>query len=304
MLHLQGVIPPLATPLDEEGRVDVPSLHRLVEYLLDGGVHGLFPLGSTGEAGSLDANERATVVRTVVEAARGRVPIVVGVTDTALNRVCDYAHMARELGADGVVLAPMFYYWTNQAEILNLFRAVHQRISLPIIAYNIPSLVKVPIEAATLTQLAREGLICAVKDSSADISASREALMQLRAFPEIPMFTGLEFVVDLALLMGMHGSVPGLGNVAPRAYVDIYELTRAGRLDEARAIQEKAITLFKITRQGRNGQSHSDAALGGFKAALKRLGIISTSRMHAPWQGLGPAEEEAVAAIMQESGLF
>jgi 4-hydroxy-tetrahydrodipicolinate synthase len=228
----------------------------------------------------------------------------VGVTDTSLRRVFGYLDMAHELGADGVVVMPQFYYLTNQPELLTFFRTIKERSPLPVIAYNIPSMVKVGIEAATLAQLAQEGAICAIKDSSGDLSATRDMLMQVRAVSDVTVLTGLEFVVDSAIAMGMHGSVPGLGNVAPRAYVDVYELGKAGDLAAAGKVQEQLVTLFKIIRQARSGQSFSDSALGGFKAALKVLGVIKTSRMHAPWQGLNEAETEAVKAVMRESGLF
>jgi 4-hydroxy-tetrahydrodipicolinate synthase len=304
MLQLHGIVPPVATPLDEDGKIDHASLHQLSEYLLDNGVHGLFALGSTGEAAAFDTEERTEVVRTVVDAARGRVPVLVGITDTSFNRIVAYAELARALGADGVVLSPTFYYMSNQPDIIALFRAVHAATSLPIIAYNIPSMVKVPFEGDTLVKLAQEGVICALKDSSPDISATRENWLRLREIEGISVLTGLEAVVDLALTMGLHGAVPGLGNVAPRAYTQIYELVKAGRLQEAQVIQEKLIRLFNIIRQGRSGQSFSDAALGGFKAALKHLGVIKTSRMHTPWQGLGPEEESAVQDVLSSSGIF
>src|SRR5689334_12064345 len=210
MFRVQGIVPPLVTPFADDGSVDTHGLSQLVEYQIAGGVHGLFVLGSSGEVASLDNHERATVVRTVVNVAHGRVPVMVGVTDTALDRTCGSVDMARELGADAVVVPPTSYYWSNQQELLQLFRAIYAKSALPIIAYNVPVLVKVALEADTLVQLAREGTICAVKDSSADLSVSREMLMQLREVPEVSVLTGLEFVADLAIAMGMHGAVPGL----------------------------------------------------------------------------------------------
>jgi 4-hydroxy-tetrahydrodipicolinate synthase len=304
MRALHGIVPPLVTPLDASGDVDTRSSHRLVDYLLDAGVHGLFVLGSSGEAASLDSDERAAVIRTVVEAARGRVPVLVGVSDTAPRRILRHIGMAAELRADAVVASPPYYYVSSQAEIEEFFRALSQKSTLPVIAYNIPALVKVGIEAGTVYRLAQEGVIRALKDSSADLSATREVFLQVKQLPSFAVLTGLEFAVDAALAMGLHGAVPGLGNVAPRHYVEIYDAVQGAELDRARALQERLISLFRITRQGLRGQSHSGAALAGFKAALKLLGVIATSRTHEPLQGLTETEEERVKAVMEETGLL
>lgn len=303
-MELKGIVPPVVTPIDADGNVDGGSLNRLVEHLLAGGVHGLFVLGSSGEAASLDAGERAAVVRTVVRAAAGRVPVLVGVIDTSTRRVFEYVEMAGTLGADAVVALATYYYRTNQTEMVELFRAVARRSLLPVVAYNLPQIVGVSMEAATVAQLAREGTIRGIKDSSPDISVTREMVMAVRDVPGFSVLTGLELAVDVALAMGIAGAVPGLANVAPRQYVDIYDHVRLGQFEQARVTQERLITLYDITRQGRSGQSYSAAALSGFKAALKLLGVIATSRMHEPMQGLTMEEEHHVKTIMQKTRLL
>ena len=301
-MELKGIVPPVVTPFDADGNVDEGSLGRLVEHLLAGGVHGLFLLGSSGEAASLDAGERAAVVRTAVRAVAGRVPVLVGVIDTSTRRIFEYVDMAKTLGADAVVAPATFYYRSNQAEIVELFRAVARRSALPVIAYNLPQIVNVSLEAATVAQLAREGTIRGIKDSSPDLIATREMMLAVRGIPGFSALTGHELAVDVALAMGMAGAVPGLANVAPRPYVDMYDHVRAGRFDQARVLQERLIALYAIIRQGHSGQSYSAAALSGFKAALKILGVVATSRMHEPMQGLTADEEQRVKTIMQHTG--
>jgi 4-hydroxy-tetrahydrodipicolinate synthase len=303
-VELKGIVPPVVTPIDVAGSVDGGSLNRLVEYLLAGGVHGLFVLGSSGEAASLDAGERASVVRTVVRAAAGRVPVLVGVIDTSTRRVFEYVEMAKTLGADAVVALATYYYRTNQAEMLDLFRTIARRSSLPVVAYNLPQIVGVSMEAATVAQLAGEGTIRGIKDSSPDLSVTREMVLAVRDIVGFSVMTGVELAVDVAVAMGMAGAVPGLANVAPRPYVDIYDHVRGGEFNQARVIQERLIALYAIIRQGRSGQSYSAAALSGFKAGLKLLGVIATSRMHEPMQGLTTEEEQRVKAIMQQTGFL
>ncbi len=304
MLEIRGIVPPLVTPLDSDGEVDTRSLRTLTEFLLAGGVHGLFVLGSTGEGPSLDARQRDTVIRAVVETASGRVPVLAGVTDLSLRRVAASLDAARAAGADGAVVAPTYYYVANQMEIIRLFRGLARRHPFPLVAYNLPQFTKVALDRETVTTLAREGTVCAVKDSSPDLSATRELLLQTRDVPGFAVLTGLEFLVDAAVAMGMAGAVPGLANVAPRAYVRVYDDARAGRAEAARTVQDTLIHLFQITRQGATGQSHSDGALAGFKAALKLLGVIRTSRMCEPMVGLTAAEEERVGAILRELRLL
>lgn len=304
MLEVRGIIPPLITPLTPDGGVDTRSLRALTEFVLAAGVHGLFALGSTGEGTLLDAGQRAEVVRTVVDAARRRVPVLVGVTDVSLRRVAAALDAAQAGGADAAVLAPTYYYVTNQQEIIRLFRGLAAGHSLPLIAYNLPQFTKVALEGQTVATLAREGTVRALKDSSQDLSATRELLTRTRDVRGFTVLTGLEFLVDAAVAMGMAGAVPGLANVAPREYVTLYDDVRAGRFEAARIAQDALVGLFGIARQGTSGQSHSDGALAGFKAALKLLGVIQTSRMCEPMMGLTAAEEERVGAVLREARLL
>jgi len=303
-MELTGIVPPLITPFDSDGGIDTRSLSRLVDYLIAGGVRGLFVLGSSGEAASLDVEERTSVVRTVTATAAGRVPVLVGVIDTSMRRIFTYLDMAKSLGASAVVALPTYYYQTNQPEIVEFFRAIAHRSPLPLVAYNLPQMVGVSIEPETVSQLAHEGTIGAIKDSSPDISRTREILLATRDVPHFSVLTGLEMVVDLAVAMGVAGAVPGLANVAPRQYVETFELARAGQMERARVIQEQLTTLFAITRQGRHAQSYSAAALSGFKTGLKLLGVIATNRMHEPMQGLTAEDEERVKTVMQRTGLL
>lgn len=135
---LHGVVPPVCTPLDPHGEVDTASLARLVEHLVDGGVHGLFALGSTSEVAYLTDEQRATALATVVGAADGRVPVLVGVIDTTTARVVEHARSAAGLGADALVATAPFYTRTHGKEIAQHFRRLRAAVDLPLFAYDIP----------------------------------------------------------------------------------------------------------------------------------------------------------------------
>lgn len=301
---LRGIIPPICTPLTADGDVDVASVHSLVEFQLAAGVHGIFALGSTGELASLTADERRTLLTAAVAAVAGRVPVLAGIFDTSTRRCIENGLMARAAGADALVLAPPYYFRASQRELLDHFRAVHAAVELPIMAYDVPSAVNVKLEVATAVALAEEGTIIGLKDSSADFHGFRELLMRTRHLP-FRAFTGSELIVDSCLHMGAHGSVPGLANVFPAAFVRLYALATAGDWWGAAAIQERLLACFReLIAQGDAGYALSASALGGFKSGLKLQGVIATSRVVAPLHSFTPTEEERVAAVMRRHGFI
>src|SRR5215218_4226460 len=135
---LRGIIPPICTPLTDAGDIDVESVDRLIDYLIEGGVHGVFAFGSTGECTSLTSRQREVLLKRVLVAVNGRVPVLIGVTDTSTERCIEYGLAAKRAGADALVVAAPFYYRTTQAEVIEHFRRVYAAVGLPIMAYDIP----------------------------------------------------------------------------------------------------------------------------------------------------------------------
>lgn len=302
--QLRGIIPPICTPLTDAGDIDVESVDRLIDYLVESGVHGVFAFGSTGECTSLTARQRQVMLDRVLAAVNGRVPVLIGVTDASTERCIEYGLAAKRAGADGLVVAAPFYYRTTQAEVIEHFRRVYSAVELPIMAYDIPVTVTIKLESATIQQLYREGVIVGLKDSSGAVDALRNTLLRLRD-TDFRAFTGSELVVDLCLRMGAHGSVPGVGNVFPSEYVSLYNLTQAGRWDEAVQLQERLMLAFyDVIGQGDSRYSGMSSAVGGFKSALKAKGIIRSTRVAEPLQSFGPAEEQRVAEALRRHGFL
>jgi 4-hydroxy-tetrahydrodipicolinate synthase len=301
---LHGIVPPMCTPLTDDGEVDLPSVHMLVEYLLAGGVHGIFALGSTGEFAALTNRQRQTLLEAVVAAVQGRVPVLAGIMDTSTARCVEHGLAAREAGVDAVVLASIYYFRPSQAEIVAHFRAVKAAVELPLLAYDVPTAVNVKLELPTITQLAEEGVIAGLKDSSGAAEAFRRVLLATRG-SDFRIFTGSELIVDTCLRMGAHGSVPGLANVFPAEYVRIYDLARAGDWDAAAAIQERLLACFyELITQGDARYSASASALGGFKTGLKLRGAIRSTRVGEPLHSFGSDEEQRVAEVMRRHGFM
>jgi 4-hydroxy-tetrahydrodipicolinate synthase len=300
-----GIVPPVATPMTEDFAVDTASLSRLIAFLIDGGVDGLFILGSTSESVFLTNEQRATVMQVAVRAAGGRVPVVAGIIDTTTARCIEHAHAAQRAGADGLVLTAPFYTRTSQSEIVEHFRAVHAAVPLPILAYDIPVAVQVKLELKTLLQLAMEGTIVGVKDSSGNESDFRALVVERGSLPGFSIFTGSELLVDVAVFIGASGSVPGLANVDPAGYARLYRAARAGDWQAARTEQERLFRLFSIVRAATPGRmSFGSAALGAFKTALLLRGVIATNVVGRPQLRLNNEEVGRVRQGLIEAGLL
>ncbi|MEU5836831.1 dihydrodipicolinate synthase family protein [Streptomyces diacarni] len=303
-----GVIPPVVTPLTEQGAVDTASLERLVGHLIEGGVSGLFALGSSGETAYLTHEQQETVLETVIGAAAGQVPVLAGAIETATRRVVERARVAEKAGAAGIVATAPFYTRTHAGELAPHFRAVASAIGVPLFAYDVPVCVHTKLAPGLLLQLAAEGVLAGVKDSSGDDVSFRKLLLGARALGDRGAFsvlTGHEVVVDGMLLAGADGVVPGLGNVDPRGYVRLCEAARRGDWAGARAEQDRLAALFALVDAVEPGTaSGTTGGLGGFKTALALLGLIDTPVVSTPMRPHTPAETARVRACLEEAGLL
>ena len=267
--QLTGVLVALVTPMTRDGHVDQPAVARLVEHVLDGGVHGLLPLGSTGETASLDQDSRRTMLAAVVKAAAGRVPVICGVAQSHLAAARAEVKAAARAGADAALVAPPFYYPLDQVGILAFYRELAAGAELPLLLYNIPPFTKVVAEAETVATLAREGTIKGIKDSSRDFEYFERVCIAARSLPEFRIFTGSDTMLLPSLVMGGAGTICGAGNVAPAMVVKIYDEYIRGDLDAARATQDRLYELVGALRTGLFPLPH--------KAALHMMGICE------PW---------------------
>src|SRR5690349_17815937 len=168
LTQFSGVIPPLCTPMTTDFEVDIPSLERLIAFQLENGVHGLFILGSSGEAAFLTDRQRATVIEVTVRNVAGQVPVLAGVIDMTTSRVLEHARNAERAGVDALVVTAPFYTRISQAEIVEHFRALHDALHIPLFAYDIPVAVHTKIARETIHELADEHIIRGIKDSSGD----------------------------------------------------------------------------------------------------------------------------------------
>jgi len=304
MTTFKGVVPPVVTPLTENYEVDYASLTRVVENLVDGGVHGLFVLGSSGEVVFHDDATRRKIIEHTIKVTNGRVPVLAGTIDPTTDRVIAHSKAAAELGVDAVVVTAPFYARTSQGEVIDHFRYVRDAIDVPVIAYDIPVCVNIKLDRKTTVTLAREGTVAGLKDSSGDDGNFRFCLQDLADLPDFFLMTGSEIVVDNALQMGAHGVVPGLANVDPHGYVRLWNHAQAGDWVAARAEQERLCRLFEMVWVALPRVSPGSAGVGSFKTAMQQLGIIETNIMARPQRRLDAGETAKIVELVRAAGLM
>jgi 4-hydroxy-tetrahydrodipicolinate synthase len=237
-----GIIPAVITPFTDRDEVDTEALAANVAFLAENGVSGFVANGTMGEAGSLTEDERATVVRAVVSAAGG-LPVIAGVSAGSTAAACHHATAASEAGCAGVMCLPPLNYAGSVEELVAFFAGVADAVSTPVMIYNNPEASGIDLSAETIAEVAKAvPSATSVKECSGDV----------RRIPAIRELCDLEILIggdDYALegyAAGADGWVTGTGNVAPRECLELQEMVRAGRLEEARALYERLLPLLRL----------------------------------------------------------
>lgn len=296
---VEGIIPPLVTPLAGPDTLDVLALERLVEHTLAGGVQAVFILGTCGEAPCLGYRLRRELIRRVCRLVGGRVPVWVGITDTALVESVALAREAAEAGAQAVVSAPPYYFPAGQPELIHFVRLLVRQLPLPLILYNMPQLTKVRFELTTLEALLDLEAVVGLKDSSGDMDYFARVVALARRRPAWQVWLGPEERLAEALALGGHGGVNGGAQLVPQWFVGLYRAHQAGDAAAAARWQEKIRQLGRIYRVGR----HASAVVKGLKCALSLLGICPDI-MAPPFESFRPPERDRVRRILEEAGVW
>lgn len=268
---IEGIVPPLVTPLLNRDQLDVDGLERLVEHVIDGGVSGIFILGTTGEAPSLGYRLRREMIDRTIGFVDQRVPVMVGVADTAFVESISLARHAADRGADATVLTTPYYFPAGQTELASYVRQIVAEIPLPVILYNMPGLTKVWYEIETLRKLADIESILGLKDSSGDLSYF-EGVCQLKTVrPDWTMMIGPEAMLSQAHQHGGDGGVCGGANVLPHLFVAAHRALRSGDVEGFDRAQIQIDEFQLIYEIGKYASRHIKAT----KSALSIMGICS-----------------------------
>ena len=292
---LRGIVPPMVTPLRDYDTLDVDGLEQLIEHILAGGVHALFILGTTGEAPSLSYRLRRELIERACRQVQGRVPVLVGVTDTSVVETVTLAGCAADAGVSAVVLATPYYFPAGQTELLDYLRRLVPRLPLPLLLYNMPMMTKVPFEPQTVRQALEMPGIVGLKDSSGDMDYFREIRQITRDRPDWSLLVGPEHLLAEAIQAGGTGGVSGGANLFPRLFVELYEAASAGDTSRVEALQQQVLGLGRIYTVGH----YASAVIKGLKCALSLMGICDDT-MAEPFHHFFPPERSKVEAILRD----
>jgi 4-hydroxy-tetrahydrodipicolinate synthase len=237
MRDFHGVFPYLVSPVDPAGRVLTDTLGRLASDLVTAGVHGLTPLGSTGEFAYLDREQRAAVVRATIEAAAGRVPVIAGVASTSTADAVAQARSYQGLGADGILAILEAYFPLKDGGVESYFRAIADAVDIPVVLYTNPQFQRSDLTLDTVARLAEHPRIRYIKDASTN--TGRLLSIMNRCGDRIGVFSASAHIPAAVMLIGGVGWMAGPACIIPRQSVALYDLCRAGRWPEAMALQRK-----------------------------------------------------------------
>jgi 4-hydroxy-tetrahydrodipicolinate synthase len=288
MTEFHGVYPYLVSPIDPSGRVKTDVLGKLCDDLIKAGVHGLTPLGSTGEFAYLDRAQRTAVVQASIEAANKRVPVIAGVAATATADAVEQARAYQRLGADGILAILEAYFPLKDAQIESYFRAIADAVDIPVVLYTNPQFQRSDLSLDVIARLAAHPRIGYIKDASTNTG---RLLSIMNRAPDMKVFSASAHIPAAVMLIGGVGWMAGPACIVPRQSVRLYDLCKAGRWAEAMTLQRR---LWRIN------EAFARFSLAAcIKAGLQSQGYAVGDPV-PPQPPLGPEERRIVAQTLEE----
>lgn len=288
MTDFHGVYPYLVSPIDASGRIKTDVLGKLCDDLIKAGVHGLTPLGSTGEFAYLDREQRTAVVKASIEAANKRVPVIAGVASTATADAVEQAKTYAKLGADGILAILEAYFPVKDAQIESYFRAIADAVDIPVVLYTNPQFQRSDLSLDVIARLSSHPRIRYIKDASTNTG---RLLSIMNRAPDMRVFSASAHIPAAVMLIGGVGWMAGPACIIPRQSVRLYDICRAGRWAEAMELQRK---LWRIN------EAFARFNLAAcIKAGLQAQGYAVGDPV-PPQAALTPDERRAVEAVLGE----
>lgn len=290
----RGIIPPVITPFLPDGSVDYAAYRQVIRFLLDGGVHGVFPLGTTGEYYAVDNTEYRRILEVTIDEVAGQVPVYAGANHITTRGVVDLLQICEDVGVDAVsVLTPLFISQT-QEELYNFYKTVAASTRLPVIIYNNRPKTNVHVEPATVVRLAEIPNIVGIKDSTGDFTNSEEYIRLTRDRKDFHVLLGRDTLIYAGLCYGASGAIASCANVAPRLVSDIYDKYQAGDCEGALEAQF-ALAPLRIA-----------CGMGTFPAVIKEGMVqqgLPVGKCLEPIAELDSQQKEALRVILAQMQL-
>ncbi|MCA1630333.1 MAG: 4-hydroxy-tetrahydrodipicolinate synthase [Acidobacteria bacterium] len=292
---MRGCATALVTPFNRDGSIDEGRLRAFVDFQIEGGVRLLVPCGTTGESATMTEEEDRRVIKTVIEAARGRAKVIAGAGSNSTAASIEYSRAARDLGADAVLIVAPFYNKPTQAGLYAHLRAVSEAVAgLPVMIYNVPGRTSSNIAAQTALKLARDvENVCAVKEASGNLTQIMEILRDRPA--NFRVLSGDDAMTLAMIALGADGLVSVASNESPSLVSRMVDAALEGRWDEARELHYKLLPLMEA--------NFIESSPAPVKAALAMMGLVEEN-LRLP---LVPVEEKTRARlreVLEELGLL
>lgn len=291
MNQFHGVFPYLVSPLDTAGHIRADVLGRLCDDLIKSGVHGLTPLGSTGEFAYLDRQQRTAVAQATIEAAQRRVPVIVGVSSTSTADAVAQARSYQQLGADGILAILEAYFPLTDGQVESYFRAIADAVDIPVVIYTNPQFQRSDLTLDVIARLAQHPRINYIKDASTN--TGRLLSIMNRCGEGLRVFSASAHIPAAVMLIGGAGWMAGPACVAPRQSVALYDLCKAGRWDDALVLQRRLWRLNEVFAR------FNLAAC--IKAGLAIQGYDVGDPV-APQSALTPDDRKVVESVLRDIG--
>jgi dihydrodipicolinate synthase/N-acetylneuraminate lyase len=277
---ITGILTPHMVPLDRGGGIDEPELRRYVDWLIQQGVHGLYPNGSTGEFIRFTPDERRQIVKIVCEQANGRVPVLAGAAEANARETIQACEAYCGFGARAVAIVSPFYYRLSPESVYAYFREIASNSPIDVTLYNIPMFAS-PIDVPTIRRLAELERVVGIKDSSGDLAFMMRMIAAIRPYrPEFSFLTGWEAVLVPMLMVGADGGTHATSGVVPELTRQMYDLARARQFEPAMTLQYRLLELF-------DAMLYSADFPEGFRAAVELRGFA----MGQSRQPLSPSQK-------------
>jgi len=290
--EFKGLMTPIITPFNNNDEISEQMLRDHINYLIENGVDMIFPCGSTGEFAKLSNEERKFVIKIVVDEVNNRVPVFAGTAADSTRDTVMYSKYAEDIGADGVVIVPSYYSKITEEGVYEHFKAVYEKINIPIMLYNNPARSMIDVQPELIAKLGEEGYISYVKESSGDI---RRCMKIIKLTDKVKVFVGIDTIALPALLMGAEGWVCSSSNVIPRECADIYDATIVSNESKAKELFYKLYPFFEFIESG--------LLIGVCKAGLKLKGR-DVGIPRKPILPLNDKQLHSLKSIMQNLGLI
>lgn len=270
-LPLKGIIPPIVTPLISNTELDSAGLKNLINHILNGGVHGIFALGTTGEATNLSYKLRKEFLNRVCDYTKGKVPVVAGITDTCFEGSLEIADAAKNAGVDALVISTPYYLPISQSEFVIYLEELVPQLPLPFMMYNMPSCTKMHMSINTVKKAKELGAI-GIKDSSGNLPYLLALAEEFKSSPEFAVIAGSEIFLPETIIAGGHGAVAGGANLFPSVFVELYEASLEKDFEKIDLLKNK---LLLIEGKIYNVGAYSSKYIKTIKSALAAMGICN-----------------------------